>query len=359
MPNQIFTLIIAGMSNDNPQISPVCSKHINYQSPRNSYYCNYQPHGSTSSSKLSTGETDPSNSNPSDSESIIDRIKRRSFYCRFNEKKPKRTSSIVGPAAREYYRDIVTKPKPQTNATAESRAESCSRSKSATPINNKDIEPSNSFTHSSYINLIGHNPSQLSNYNHRHYHSTPITHSSSSTKTRHDADDPRSSCKTHDYSNIRNSIASPTTHKTYSSAVPLLHSDYLLNGSGSRTATRSSLYDHNPSSTTPFLYASYNPKRRTSFYITPTASSSSLLGNGGHHHSPSGLSDHHTIGRSSYSTLTQPRKIRPYDHRSISLLDSNAMTTCGLSAADRRTTLEPHHCHPTRAANDCGSINIR
>lgn len=31
-------------------------------------------------------------------ESVIDRIKWRSFYCRFNEKKPKRQSNIVGPA---------------------------------------------------------------------------------------------------------------------------------------------------------------------------------------------------------------------------------------------------------------------
>lgn len=330
-------------------MSPVCSKHTNYQSPRNSYYCNYQTRGSNSASKIPSGDTDPS-SNPSDSESIIDRIKRRSFYCRFNEKKPKRTSSIVGPAAREYYRDIVTKPKHQANTTADSRAESCSRSKSATPINNKDIEPSSSFTHSSYINLMGNSPSHLSNYNHRYYHSTPITHSRSSSKTRHDAEDvrPSSSTKTNDYSSYRNSLASPSAHKTYSSAVPLIHSDYLLNGSGSRTAARTSLYDHNPSSTTPFLYASYNPKRRTSFYITPTSSSSSLLGNGSHHSS----------GRSSCATLTQPRKIRPYDHRSISLLDPNALTSCGLSA-DRRTSFEPHHCHQTRTANDCGSINIR
>lgn len=348
------------MSNDNPHISPVCSKHINYQSPRNSYYCNYQSHGSTSSSKLSASETDPAHSMPSDSESIIDRIKRRSFYCRFNEKKPKRTSSIVGPAAREYYRDIVHKPKSQSNVTiGDGRTDSCSRSKSATPINTKDIEPSSSFTHSAYINSIGPSASPLSNYNHRHYHSTPITHSSGSTaKTRHEhADDGRSSCKPHDYTHIRSSLASPTAHKTYASAVPLLHSDYVLNGSSAnRTTARTSLYDHHPTATTPFLYASYNPKRRTSFYITPTASSSSLLGNGGHH--ATGLTDHHTIGRSSYATLTQPRKVRPYDHRSISLLDTNALTSCGLSA-DRRTAHEPHHCHQTRAANDCGSINIR
>ncbi|KAG4075968.1 hypothetical protein HA402_003794 [Bradysia odoriphaga] len=43
------------------------------------------------------------------SESVIDRIKRRSFYCRFNENKTKRQSNIVGPAAREYYREAAAK----------------------------------------------------------------------------------------------------------------------------------------------------------------------------------------------------------------------------------------------------------
>ncbi|CAD7091823.1 unnamed protein product [Hermetia illucens] len=42
-------------------------------------------------------------------ESVIDRIKRRSFYTRFNEKKPKRQSNIVGPGARDYYRESAAK----------------------------------------------------------------------------------------------------------------------------------------------------------------------------------------------------------------------------------------------------------
>jgi hypothetical protein len=41
-------------------------------------------------------------------ESIVDRIRRKSFYSRFNEKKPKRVSTIVGPAAKDYYRDSST-----------------------------------------------------------------------------------------------------------------------------------------------------------------------------------------------------------------------------------------------------------
>lgn len=37
-----------------------------------------------------------------DSENIIDRIRRKSFYSRFNEKKNRRKSSLVGPGAKEY-----------------------------------------------------------------------------------------------------------------------------------------------------------------------------------------------------------------------------------------------------------------
>lgn len=347
-------------------MSPVCSKHVNYPSPRNSYYCAYQPHASTSSSKLSAGETDPSNSNPSDSESVIDRIKRRSFYCRFNEKKPKRASTIVGPAAREYYRDMATKQpvamastKSQSTAptTLSERGESCSRSKSATPINSKDSDSSSSYKHSSYMNSIGNSHSHLPTYHHRHYHSTPVPHnssSSSSSKLRHENDDSgtsdykalssssRLACKANDYLNLRNTLTSPTSsaprNKSYSTTVPSLSSDYLLNGTGSRSSNRSSLYEHTgASTTTPFLYASasYNPKRRTSSYITPSSSSSSSL-IGGHSTIPD-----HSIGRTSYTTLNQPRKPRAYDHRSISLLDPKAITSCGL-LADRKNTIEPH-----------------
>lgn len=40
-----------------------------------------------------------------ENESVVDRIRRKSFYSRFNEKKPKRVSNIVGPAAKDYYRE--------------------------------------------------------------------------------------------------------------------------------------------------------------------------------------------------------------------------------------------------------------
>ncbi|XP_017461071.1 PREDICTED: LOW QUALITY PROTEIN: putative uncharacterized protein DDB_G0282133 [Rhagoletis zephyria] len=72
---------------------------------------NYMLHASPSPtvSRLSRASqlSSPTRGESSDpNESVIDRIKRRSFYCRFNDKKPKRTSSIVGPSAvRDYYRE--------------------------------------------------------------------------------------------------------------------------------------------------------------------------------------------------------------------------------------------------------------
>ncbi|XP_055678940.1 uncharacterized protein LOC129787408 isoform X3 [Lutzomyia longipalpis] len=47
----------------------------------------------------------PQHDHPASVESIVDRIRRKSFYTRFNEKKPKRVSTIVGPAAKDYYRE--------------------------------------------------------------------------------------------------------------------------------------------------------------------------------------------------------------------------------------------------------------
>lgn len=243
------------------------------------------------------------------------------------------------------------------------RTGSCSRSKSATPINSKDIELN---TTSSYINSMDNSQIQLPIYHHQHYHSTPITHSSSTTRARHENDDsngtvaehPRSSCKLgNNLLGLRSTTATANLNKSYATSAQSVPSDYLVNGSGHRSANRvSSLYEHNtPSQTnTPFLYASYNPKRRTSSYITPTASSSSINGN---YHSKS-IHDH-SIGRTTYSTLTQPRKPRTYDHRSISMLDSNAITACSL-AADRRPVIEPHQqCHHFRSAHEYAPINLR
>ncbi|XP_059612085.1 serine-rich adhesin for platelets isoform X2 [Phlebotomus argentipes] len=53
----------------------------------------------------------PQHSHPASVESIVDRIRRKSFYTRFNEKKPKRVSTIVGPAAKDYYRDSTSRSK--------------------------------------------------------------------------------------------------------------------------------------------------------------------------------------------------------------------------------------------------------
>lgn len=95
--NEIFNW--TGSTDDAQTLHP---KLLNYASMRNQ---SVQNHNQTPASIDSI-------STPSDSESMIDRIKRRSYYCRFNEKKPKRTSSIIGSAAqREYYREQASKSK--------------------------------------------------------------------------------------------------------------------------------------------------------------------------------------------------------------------------------------------------------
>lgn len=374
----------AGPSNDSSRMSPVHTKlPNNYQSNRNSFY--FVPHNShqsssmtkmTSNAATAAAAVDPdtsANLNPSDSESVIDRIKRRSFYCRFNEKKPKRSSTIVGPAAREYYRDIISKPKPLQSSAVSTiptleRMGSCPRSKSATPINSKDIE---SVAPVTYISTSRSGHSQLPTYHHHHYHSTPIARSGSSSRARNEHDDtngaplyehPRSTNKLTNSSllgmrtpmpSVNSSGTTAATNTTPSSL------DFLSNCAANRSSSRvSSLYEHSTPSqanTSSSLFSSYNPKRRTSSYITPTASSPSLNGNC----YAKGLRDH-SIGRMAYMTLTQPRSIRAYDHRSVSLLDSNSMASpCGLTA-ERRPDIEAHpSCHQYRTAHEYTPISVR
>lgn len=66
-------------------------------------YQHLVPGGSSRLSRNLSDRVTIDESNPA--ESVVDRIRRKSFYTRFNEKKAKRVSNIVGPAAKEYYRE--------------------------------------------------------------------------------------------------------------------------------------------------------------------------------------------------------------------------------------------------------------
>lgn len=163
---------------------------------------------------------------PSDSESVIDRIKRRSYYCRFNEKKPKRISTIVGTAAqRDYYNN-----------------KHCG-SKSPTPMNTRELS-SRATTPFSVADendkFKGTNSPYFHQYNNRCQTPSKLPYECNET----------SKVKSSDYLNLRTSMTSPplltaSNSKNYSTASPssLPTIDYHLNGNHSRYSLRNSVYD--------------------------------------------------------------------------------------------------------------------
>lgn len=277
----------------------------------------------------------------SDTESVIDRIKRRSFYCRFNEKKPKRTSSIVGPAARDYYRDIASsKAKSKSSDAATFRTQS----KSPTPINRTE----SGTTSSACIFDDLHQ-----------YHARPSRYDD------HSIDRPP---RSGDYSNLRSTLTSPpassTKYLSQSKGTPsrVSSSDYLVNGNHRPYSARNSIYDgltpsasssSNTSSTSPFLYGTYSPKRRISTsYLTP-----SVANVGSFSLNSNGVSDHHQhLANNYYATLGHRVKPKAYDHRSISMLDSSSMPS---SIYGTKRTTSAANAHLTHLRPDYGDFNSR
>lgn len=68
------------------------------------------------------GSTSFPNDDPNP-ENVLDRIRRRSFFPRFNEKKPRRVSTIVGPGARDYYRERETTVTPRGTSKTRTQPE--------------------------------------------------------------------------------------------------------------------------------------------------------------------------------------------------------------------------------------------
>lgn len=234
-------------------------------------YASSQVPSEQNHNQVPSTSADAGPSTPSDSESVIDRIKRRSYYCRFNEKKPKRTSSIVGPTAqREYYRDMANKSKSRASDylpltpngfQTDQLDGSFSRggSKSPTPMN----PPSMGFKESSSrANTPGcySNADDSEKYKHPQYHyhfhqrsQTP----SRSVKSPFEHNDV-SKNKSSEYLNLRSTLTSPpasvSLSKYYSNPVgttsSLPTSDFQHNGNRSYSM-RNSAYD---SFTTPIVY---------------------------------------------------------------------------------------------------------
>ncbi|XP_032576406.1 serine-rich adhesin for platelets isoform X5 [Drosophila sechellia] len=212
-------------------------------------------------------------------ESVIDRIKRRSFYSRFNEqKKPRRTSSIVGPSAvRDYYRE----------------QQAAVKARSSNKLNAPDMDPP-PRAHSPDIAQQFFRPLKLSPVGTELkppvYRSTLDYSASSAGAT----SKPRKSLN--DIRNTSPSFLSKRYETTDYSSVPMRYKSS-SSSSPSNGAIASGYYN------------TYNPKRRSSYTLNgslPTATSGSSAAGSSH------LDGYSTLGR---------RSLRPYDHRTMSLLE--------------------------------------
>ncbi|CRK91800.1 CLUMA_CG005428, isoform E [Clunio marinus] len=247
------------------------------------------PMGSSSLSRLSRSIQNQAILDESDSpESVVDRIRRKSFYSRFNEKKPKRVSNIVGPAAKEYYRER-SRPLEYTKSATSVIPDITGRASSVDNTYNR------SSSISRHVNSSAANRSLSQSRSSSKYSSEKqnesLQHSNSYRRLNYEA----------------NHLASlPPPHHHHH------HHDMLLKSPDDITSrirnNRSTMYDSSSSSSnTPSLTSLY--VKRRSYVSTPSSSSgtpSSVL-----KPPPSFVDGYATIGR----------KMRQYNTRSVSLLD--------------------------------------
>ncbi|XP_030371170.1 mucin-5AC isoform X3 [Scaptodrosophila lebanonensis] len=237
-------------------------------------------------------------------ESVIDRIKRRSFYSRFNEQKPRRTSSIVGPSAvRDYYREQKAAVKARSSHklhgdSIEARAPSPDitqqffRPLKLSPVGTELKPPA-------YRSALDYSASSVSSKPLKSLNDIRTNTSPSFLSKRYGS----SSMDAHDYT-------VPMRYKSSSSSSP---SNGAIGGA----------HHHNTNSggSSSSYYNTYNPKRRSSYTLNGTLPT----GSGG----ASGSSHHHIDG---YATLGR-RSIRPYDHRTMSLLEPPTTSSSGASSS--------------------------
>ncbi|XP_060650712.1 mucin-3B isoform X6 [Drosophila nasuta] len=300
---------IANYSSDSRSYQDDCASTSTFMSPTeepelyfdNWSICsedNYMLHATPSptvsrlsrASQLSSPTRCSESSDPN--ESVIDRIKRRSFYSRFNEQKPRRTSSIVGPSAvRDYYREQhaalkarsshkLHAPEPETRGHSPDIAQQFFRPLKLSPVGTELKPPV--------------------------YRSTlDYSNSASAGAT----SKPRKSLN-----DIRNTSPSFLSKRyephTEYSFVPLRYKSSSSSSPSTGTVGGANGY-----------YNTYNPKRRSSYTLNGTLPSGSVATASSH------LDGYVTLGR---------RSIRPYDHRTMSMLEPpTAGTGCtsGISGA--------------------------
>lgn len=256
----------------------------------------------------STSANTATTPSPDTNESVIDRIKRRSYYCRFNENKPKRTSSIVGTnAVREYYQ-VSNKARCSTRSLqkhATTNKQGNGRNRNLSP----DI--TQEFFRPLKLSPIG---TELK--------PPPYTSKVGGGSSSNFIDKPRKSLN-----DIR--LTERTTSSALLPSTRLYSSSALLSAASANSShQRSSPYENFPegsSTITPNYYSTYNSKASTNSNEDGIGANCSSALNGYHRHSSNALDlCKHRSSIDGYATLGRSKQLRAYNnHRTLSLLESS------------------------------------
>lgn len=328
-------------------------------------------------SRNSQGPSPLTKSNDS-SESVIDRIKRRSFYCRFNVDKPKRQTNTVGTAARDYYREAAAKLKSRPADSISSTSAASTFDHSSSTKNTHEyyhpIKTSITSIHRSGNSHYQQPPTQLPppHHHHHHHHHSHHHHSrsdditSASVVTAKSLSSAGASSTRSMYDDDLRSYRPSEYMRTKSNYLPLPPSK-----SSSKITSPSHALDYRYTPTTDYLsmkttnsnrgsganslaydplapkYGTYNPKRRTSSY------SSNAGGTGTGSAIDNNVTSSSNIS-SSYATLG--RKARPYDHRSTSMMDSS---TCNAANSPSTATVTSLYRRDSRTPTDFSTLTAR
>lgn len=270
------------------------------------------PLGSSSLSRLSRSIHNQVLLDESESpESVVDRIRRKSFYSRFNEKKPKRVSNIVGPAAKDYYRER-SRPLEYTKSATSIIPDLSGRAGS---VDRSSIDTH----HARAISSTRHATSAAS----RSISQTRASSKYSSDKPSESLPHSNSYRRLNYESNHLASLPPPHHHHHH-------HHDLLLKSSPDDVTSRirnnrNTMYDSSSSSSnTPSLTSLY--AKRRSYVSTPSSSSATTTytTSSALKPPPSFVDGYATIGR----------KMRQYNARSVSMLDPSIINSSNNYATD-------------------------
>lgn len=272
------------------------------------------PLGTSSLSRLSRSfQNQVQLDDPELPESVVDRIRRKSFYSRFNEKKPKRVSNIVGPAAKDYYRER-SRPLEYTKSATSIIPDLSGRSST---VDSQHVRSTSSTRNTSASSSSAANRSLSQTRSSSKYTSDKVAeslqHSSSYRRLNYDS------------SNHMASLPPPHHHHHH-------HHDLLMKSSPDDVtarirSNRSTMYDSSSSSSnTPSLTSLY--AKRRSYVSTPSSSATTSYSTSTALKPPPSFVD-------GYATIG--RKMRQYNARSVSMLDPNTIN------ASNNYSTEHHH----------------